>query len=112
MNKGRFLHEQKIKDHSNIGVYGIFSTTKVEWRYYVISYSYNTSNNANLTSELCSYGQVATYDTIMKFGKEYKTLEEAKQFISEYKIKWESGSNNTTQEVRDKKIDDILDSDK
>jgi len=35
MNKGRFLHEEKIKDHSNIGVYGIFSTTKVEWKYYV-----------------------------------------------------------------------------
>jgi hypothetical protein len=52
MNKGRFLYEEKIKDHSNLGVYGIFSTTKVEWKYYVISYSINSSSNkVALTSE-------------------------------------------------------------
>ena len=57
MNKGRFLHEEKIKDHSNIGVYGIFSTTKVEWKYYVISYSINSNNKIILSSELCGYPQ-------------------------------------------------------
>jgi hypothetical protein len=88
MNKGRFLHEEKLKDHSDLGVYGIFSTTKVEWKYYVISYK----TNAN--------------------GREYKTVDDAKKFIQEYKVKWETGSNNTTQEVRAKKLDDILDSDK
>ena len=112
MNKGRFLHEEKIKDHSNLGVYGIFSTTKVEWKYYVISYGTSSNNKINLTSELCSYSQEATFDSITRHGKEYKTVEEAKQFIQEYKIKWETGSNNTTQEVRAKKLDDILDSDK
>lgn len=110
MNKGRFLHEEKVKDHSNLGIYGIFSTTKVEWKYYVISYSTN-SNGVKLTPELCSYTQEATYETIARQGKEYKNVEEAKQFIQEYKVKWESGSNNTTQEVRAKKLDDILDSD-
>ena len=135
MNKGRFLHEEKIKDHSNIGVYGIFSTTKVEWRYYVISYNTSANGGIKLTSELCDYVQEATLfmpkaivclfkllqlggrqsidqDSINRHGKEYKTVEEAKQFIQEYKIKWETGSNNTTQEVRAKKLDDILDSDK
>lgn len=111
MNRGRFLHEEKLKDHSNLGVYGIFSTTKVEWKYYVVSYSINSSNKITLTSELCSYPQEATYESVARFGKEYKTVDEAKQFISEYKIKWESGSNNTKQEVRAKKIDDILDTD-
>jgi hypothetical protein len=110
MNKGRFLHEEKLKDHSNLGVYGIFSTTKVEWKYYVISYNVN-GNKITLTSELCSYSQEATYETILRHGKEFKTLEEGKQFIQNYKVKWESGSNNTTQEVRDKKLDDILDTD-
>jgi hypothetical protein len=113
MNKGRFLYEEKIKDHSSLGVYGIFSTTKVEWKYYVISYIINSSSNKiTLTSELCSYTQEATFDSIDRQGKEYKTVEEAKQFIQEYKVKWETGSNNTTQEVRSKKLDDILDSDK
>jgi hypothetical protein len=107
MQKGRFLHEEKVKDHSNIGVYGIFSTTKVEWKYYVISYN-NGSNGLKLTSELCGYIQEATFDSVARHGKEYKTVEESKKFIQEYKIKWETGSNNTTQEVRDKKINDIL----
>ena len=111
MNKGRFLHEEKIKDHSNIGVYGIFSTTKVEWRYYVISYNTSANGGIKLTSELCDYMQEATFDSINRHGKEYKTIEDAKKFIQEYKVKWETGSNNTTQEVRAKKLDDILDSD-
>ncbi len=112
MNKGRFLHEEKIKDHSNLAVYGIFSTTKVEWKYYVISYNTTANGGVKLTPELCSYAQEATYETIARQGKEYKTVEDAKKFIQEYKVKWESGSNNTTQEVRAKKLDDILDSDK
>ena len=112
MNKGRFLHEEKIKDHSNIGVYGIFSTTKVEWKYYVISYNTSANGGIKLTSELCDYMQEATFDSITRHGKEYKTVDDANKFIQEYKVKWETGSNNTTQEVRSKKLDDILDSDK
>jgi hypothetical protein len=112
MQKGRFLYEEKIKDHSNIGVYGIFSTTRVEWKYYVISYGNTNNNSLKLTSELCDYMQEATFDSIARHGKEYKNLEDAKKFIQEYKVKWETGSNNTTQEVRAKKLDDILDSDK
>lgn len=125
MQKGRFLHEEKIKDHSNIGVYGIFSTTKVEWKYYVISYNTSANGGIKLTSELCDYMQEATFDSfkpsafleiiyecIARHGKEYKTVDDANKFIQEYKVKWETGSNNTTQEVRAKKLDDILDSDK
>ncbi len=110
MNKGRFLHEEKIKDHPNIGLYGIFSTTKVEWKYYVISFKARNNGGIFLTGEICNYEQDATFDSISKYGKEYKTTEEAKKFISDYKIKWETGSNNTTQEIREKKLDDILDS--
>ena len=112
MNKGRFLHQEKLKDHSDIGVYGIFSTTKVEWKYYVVSYNTNINNKINLTSELCVYPQEATYESIARHGKEFKTVDEAKEFIQTYKVKWESGSNNTTQEVRAKKLDDILEGDK
>lgn len=109
MQKGRFLHEEKLKDHSNLGVYGIFSTSRVEWKYYVISYIINSSSNKiTLTSEICGYTQEATFDSVTRNGKEYKTVDDAKKFIQEYKIKWETGSNSTTQEVRDQKIDDIL----
>ena len=35
--------------------------------------------------------------------------EEGIKFIQEYKIKWETGSNNTTEELRDQKLDELLD---
>ena len=107
MEKGRFLYEEKLKDHSNLGVYGIFSTKKVEWKYYLISYNVNGSR-VILTSEICGYAQDAIFENIVRGGKEVKTLEEGKEFIRNYKIKWESGLNNTAQETRDKKLDDLL----
>lgn len=106
MLKGRFLLQEKLKDHNDIGIYGIFNTTKVEWKYYVISYS-NNNNKFILTSELCGYPSEATYDSIDRHGKEYKNIDDAKKFINDYKVKWETGSNNTTQEVRDKKLNDL-----
>jgi hypothetical protein len=109
MLKGRFLHEEKLKDHFNLGVYGIFNTTKVHWKYYVISYELAPNNSIRLTGELCSYGQLASYESIEKNGKEFATKELAKEFIQQYKIKWETGSNNTQQEVRAEKLNNILD---
>lgn len=38
---------------------------------------------------------------------EYK--EDAIKYIDDFKIKWETGSNQTVQEKRDKKLGDILD---
>ena len=111
MNKGRFLHQEKLTNHPELGVYGIFSTSKVEWKYYVISYK-NNINRIELTPEICGYINDSSIDGVARSGKEFKTLEEAKEFINVYKTKWETGYNNTTQEVRDKKLDDILDSDK
>jgi hypothetical protein len=111
MNKGRLLHQEKLKEHPDLGVYGIFNTNKVSWRFWVISFNSVNNGHIELTSELCGYKQAATYESIEKFGKEFKSTEEGKKFIQEYKIKWETGSNNTTQEVRAKKLDNILDGD-
>lgn len=116
MQRGKFLHTQKIKDHKSGGndvdlsVYGVFETVKVEWKYYVISYYNKPNSSFMLTCDVCgcTYNQEATYDTITRYGKKFETKEEGVKFIQEYKIKWETGSNSTTQEVRDQKIDDIL----
>jgi hypothetical protein len=116
MQRGKFLYQQKIKDHktSNIdidlGIYGIFNTLKVEWKYYVISY-FNKQSGFMITSDVCncSYSQDATYESISRYGKEFKTKEEGIKFIQDYKIKWETGSNNTTEELRDQKLDELLD---
>jgi hypothetical protein len=55
MQKGRFLYEQKLKDHSEIGVYGIFDTRKVSWSYYVISFENVVSGGIRLSPEICGY---------------------------------------------------------
>ena len=117
MQRGKFLHQQKIKDHKtssvdiDLGIYGIFNTLKVEWKYYVISYYNKPNNSFMLTSDVCncSYNQEATYESITKYGKEFKNKEEGIKFIQDYKIKWETGSNNTTEELRDQKLDELLD---
>jgi hypothetical protein len=117
MQRGKFLHTEKIKDHKcnsndvDLSVYGVFETLKVEWRYYVISYYNKPNNSFMLTTEVCTcnYNQEATYETITRYGKKFETKEDGIKFIQEYKIKWETGSNNTIQEVREQKLDELLD---
>ena len=46
---------------------------------------------------------------IKSYGKKFANADEGRKFIEEYKCKWETGSNETTQEMRDKKIGEILD---
>lgn len=114
MQKGRFIHQSKLKDYKvsgkdiELGIYGIFDTKKVKWNYYIISY-YNDGNGFIITEDICSRRSTATYESIESYGKQVTNKEEGVKFIEEYKIKWETGSNNTTEEIRDKKIDDILD---
>ena len=48
-------------------------------------------------------------NAVQKYGKEYPSLEEGKVFIEEYKTKWETGSNSTLEEKRDKKLSQLLD---
>jgi hypothetical protein len=110
MQKGRFLYEQKLKEHPEIGVYGIFDTRKVSWSYYVISFENAVSGGIRLSPEICGYSSSASYETVEKQGKKFNTKEEGIKFIQEYKIKWETGSNNTTEEIRDQKLDELLES--
>jgi len=115
MTKGKFLYTTTIKDYKDgsidveFSVYGIFNTDKVHWNYYVISHVKNVSGSVTLTPDLCGWRQQADHDTIRKSGKQFPTKEEGITFIQEYKDKWEYSTNDTRQEKRDKKIDDILD---
>ena len=36
-------------------------------------------------------------------------MDSAKKYIDDFKIKWETGSNNTIQEVRDQKLKELTD---
>ena len=94
-----------------IGVYGLFNTEKVLWTYYVVSWINNSKGNMELTDDICSTPYSfyeATYESIRKFGKQVQTVQDGEKYCIEFKMKWESGSNNTTVEMRDKKLDELL----
>ena len=112
---GKWLYNLTIKGILNgkdldTGVYGLFNTEKVHWGYYIISYYSNSQGTKYLTDDICSctYVQEASYETIKKYGKTCNTVDEGKQYLEAFKMKWDSGSNNTTAEMRDKKLDEIL----
>ena len=113
MTKGKFLYTTTIKDYKKgsadveFSVYGLFNTEKVLWSYFVISHVPH-GNEVRLTADLSQYDQPATHDNIRNYGKGFKTKEEGIQFIQEFKDKWEYGSNDTRQEKRDQKINDVL----
>ena len=112
---GKFLYNLTIKGIPNgrdleLGVYGLFNTEKIHWTYYMVSYYKNTQGGLYLTDDVCStsYTQEANYDTIKKYGKTCNTVDEGKQYLESFKVKWDTGSNNTTAEIRDKKLDELL----
>ena len=112
---GKFLYKLLVKGIRNgndleIGVYGLFNTDKVLWTYFMISYYQNKNGELYLTNDVCICHSIqeVTYDNIKKYGKPCNTVDEGKQYLEDFKMKWDSGSNNTTSEMRDKKIYEIL----
>jgi hypothetical protein len=113
MPRGKFLYSTKIKDYITsrgdqieFSVYGVFDTTKVLWDYYVISHV-----NNKLTSDLCNL-HLMNVDSIttsnVRCGRKFETKEKGIEFIQDFKIKWETGSNDSKSELRDKKINEII----
>ncbi len=116
MKRSKWLFSTTLKDcktagyDTKLGIVGIFNTDKVLWKYYVLSYYVNSDNYYKTSGDLCGYNsQDIDLNAVEKYGKEYPSLEEGKVFIEEYKIKWESGSNSTLEEKREKKLSQILD---
>lgn len=112
--RGKFLYKISVigirgSYALEIGVYGLFNTSKVNWDYYAMSW-YTSNNRIYLSNDIGSspYDQEFSMDLVSKYGKSFPDIEGAKKYCDEFKIKWESGLNITTAEQRDKKIDDIL----
>ena len=93
--------------------FGIFDTQSAHWKYYLTS-CIDRNGEVYLTDEVCKFSStssstsVATTGTIQMYGRELKTSEEGIKWAEEFKMKWESGSNDLLSEVRDKKLDEIL----
>jgi len=113
---GKFLYNLTVKgirngDDLELGVFGLFNTEKVLWTYHMVSYYKNNKGDLFLTDDVCilSYSDVPfILTTIRKYGKPCTTVDEGKQYLEMFKMKWDSGSNNTTSEMRDKKLDELL----
>ena len=113
---GKYLYTINVSGLYNndigLSVFGVFSTQKVHWDYYVISH-YNKTNGAviYLSDDVGTApysGNEASVDNVRKYGKPVTNIEEGQKFCDEFKMKWDSGLNNTTSEIRDKKLDEIL----
>lgn len=113
---GKVIYKTDVKGILNgndlsVGVYGLFNTDKALWDYFIISWITNSSGSIVLTDDLCSmsYSRLdANYEYIRRFGKIVQTAQDGEKFCNDFKVKWESGSNNTTAEIRDKKLDELL----
>ena len=72
MNRGKFLHTEKIKDHKSgsndvdLSVYGVFETSKVEWKYYVISH-YNRPNSSFFLTTV--YADLSLSNSVLECSK-------------------------------------------
>jgi hypothetical protein len=94
----------------HLSVYGIFDTHAVNWTYYICSYI-DKGNTLYLTDDIRTTNNSQSYmcvSSITSCGKKVNSSEEGLKFIEEFKMKWETGSNDLLSEVRDKKLNEIL----
>jgi hypothetical protein len=122
MYRHKYFYTVKPKDYKtkHKGVYedvtlrtiGLFNTEKLIWRYFAISTIGNGSlymtpdiTKAGMLSEVRETALVIS--DVLTYGIEFKDVDEAKKYVDSFVIKWETGSNNTIEEIRDKKIDMI-----
>jgi len=113
MLKSKILYTIEPKEYSTIGVkfstIGIFNTEKVHWDYYAVSYfPKNGKNHVSGDIGGCNFMVELSIESVKNYGKSFKTKEESNLFLDEFKDKWETGSNETRQEKRDQKLNDIL----
>ena len=115
MLRSKILYSVDPKDYLylsqqvSLKVIGLFDSIKVHWNYYATSTIVDKStNNLKITPDLKSTPTVAC-DTsnLQSYGIKFSTPEEAKKYIDDFKTKWESSSNNTIQEERDKKLKEL-----
>jgi len=96
----------------NVGVCGIYKTDSGtgKWKYYLISYvSIQNKTTLIVTSVWHPYNMDATLHNIKNHSKEVSSVEDGRKMCDEFKSKWISGSNNTTEYIRDEKLKEILD---
>ena len=90
-----------------LNVIGIFNTYKVHWDYYAASTITTSMNEMQLTDDICSGNFIFNIEKIKFSAIKFDDIEDAKKYIDDFKIKWETASNNTIQETRDQKLKEL-----
>ncbi len=115
MIRSKILHSISPKDllfegkQVELIVSGHFNTLIQMWKYYACSVVSDKNNSSFImTTDLHSYKVNFAVENVDTYAKEFKNIDDAKKFNSNFMDKWETGSNEPKQEVRDSKIKDIL----
>lgn len=129
MQKIDKISEQKIKGLRTIkyyssdsiyniylGIFGIFDTSNVKWTYYVcpfvkIRFLFVTEikiTNDILLGNNSTTVENPTISNLAKFGKKFNSIKESSDFINDFKIKWETKSNDSKSVIREDKLKEIL----
>ena len=125
MLKSKTLYSVDPKDYLRgniqvtLRVIGVFDTNKVHWSYYAVYTTTSVSTNTlNMTDDIGSGKGIISCNTDFVslllfypnlYGVKFADMDSAKKYIDDFKIKWETGSNNTIQEVRDQKLKELTD---
>ena len=91
-------------------IVGIFETTKAHWTYYLVS-GFDSNKKFYMTNDICTISSSyyeATINNISSSGRKLQSMEEGLKWAEDFKVKWETGSNDTIAEKRDQKLNEIL----
>jgi hypothetical protein len=94
-----------------LSVFGIFDTERVSWSYYYSS-CYDSAGHTYITNDCAKMTSTTAYANVMNissYGHSVKNPEDGVKFCEEFKMKWETGSNDLISEIRDKKLNQLLD---
>lgn len=123
MIKVKQLSVFSLKDYENqyegkkikieLATYGIFDSINIHWEYYAISMAsiggvYRPTGDLSKSSLSTSVLSSLDASNIRSYYRKFETQVESDNFLKEFKLKWETASNNTTQIVRDEKLEEIL----
>lgn len=95
-----------------LNVIGVFESTSMLWRYYVVS---TIDNNRLMTNDIKAFSSnynsciSLSVDNIICDGKKFDKVEEAEKYINDFKIRWEYATNDTLQEMREQKLKSLTD---
>jgi len=107
--KGLSSVKEGTKSDISLRIVGLFDTITMIWTYHVVSTGTWGANRVELTPDLHDrvYSGEYTLNNVKSHGRKFDTQQEAESFVNEFKIKWETASNNTLQEVRDEKLKEL-----